>query len=67
MKEETKKQLLELGLTELEFLTKEGVEALFKALELIVKDTENKVDDMVLPALPFLKEKLLELVSKIKK
>ena len=46
MKEETKKQLLELGLTELEFLTKEGVEALFKALELIVKDTENKIDDI---------------------
>ena len=65
MNEETKKELKELGLTNLELITKESVEAVFKAIEIIVKDTENKIDDMVIPAIPFIKEKLLELVDKI--
>lgn len=65
MEQHTKEQLKELGLEELEKISKEGVEALFVALEIIVKDSQNKIDDMVLPALPLLKQKLLELVDKI--
>jgi hypothetical protein len=65
MNEETKEILKNLGLEKLEIITKEGVDALFIALELIVKDTENKFDDMIIPALPLLKAKLLELVDKI--
>lgn len=65
MTDETKEILKNLGLEKLEIITKEGVDALFIALELIVKDTENKFDDMIIPALPLLKAKLLELVDKI--
>ena len=65
MNEEIKKELKDLGLEHLELITKETVEAVFKAIQLIVEDTENKVDDMIIPALPFLKEKVLEYVDKI--
>ena len=65
MKEETKKALKEVGLESLENVTKEAVEDVFKCLEIIIKDSDNKIDDMILPALPVLKEKLLILVDKI--
>ena len=65
MKEETKKALKEVGLESLENVTKEAVEDIFKCLEIIIKDSDNKIDDMILPALPVLKEKLLILVDKI--
>ena len=65
MNDETKEALKTLGLSKLETITKEGVEAVFKAIELIVADSENKIDDMILPVLPFIKSKLLDLVEKI--
>ena len=65
MKEETKKALKEVGLESLENVTKEAVEDVFKCLEIIIKDSDNRIDDMILPALPVLKEKLLILVDKI--
>ena len=65
MKEETKKALKEVGLESLENVTKEAVEDVFKCLEIIIKDSDNKIDDMILPALPVLKEKLLIFVDKI--
>ena len=65
MKEETKKALKEVGLESLENVTREAVEDVFKCLEIIIKDSDNKIDDMILPALPVLKEKLLILVDKI--
>ena len=65
MKEETKKALKEVGLESLENVTKEAVEDVFKCLEIIIKDSDNKIDDMILPVLPVLKEKLLILVNKI--
>ena len=65
MKDETKQELKNLGLEKLELVSKEAVDAIFKAIELVVADTENKIDDMVLPVLPFIKAKVLELVEKI--
>lgn len=65
MKDETKQELKELGLDGLENVTRDAVDLVFKALEVIIKDSENKIDDMILPALPVLKEKLLLLVDKI--
>ena len=65
MKDETKQELKELGLDGLENVTRDAVDVVFKALEVVIKDSENKIDDMVLPALPVLKEKLLLLVDKI--
>ena len=65
MKDETKQELKELGLDGLENVTKDAVDLVFKALEVIIKDSENKIDDMILPTLPILKEKLLLLVDKI--
>ena len=67
MSDAAKEELKNLGLAELEAISERGVEALFTALEIIVKDTNNKFDDMILPALPMLKEKLLALVDKIHK
>ena len=65
MKDETKQKLQELGLEKLETISKEGVDAVFKVIELVVADTENKIDDMVLPVLPIIKAKVLELIEKI--
>lgn len=65
MKDETKQELKELGLDGLENVTRDAVDLVFKALEVIIKDSENKIDDMILPTLPILKEKLLLLVDKI--
>ena len=65
MKDETKQELKELGVDGWENVTKDAVDLVFKALEVIIKDSENKIDDMILPTLPILKEKLLLLVDKI--
>ena len=65
MKQETLDQLKGLGLQGLEDVSKTTVETIFKVIELIVQDTDNKIDDMVLPLLPFMKEKVLFIVDKI--
>lgn len=65
MNEKTKQELKELGLSELEIISKEGIEAIFRAIEIIITNSENKIDDIVLSALPFVKSKLIELVEKI--
>lgn len=65
MKEETKAKLKELGLEGLEELAEGTIEKVFKAIEVIVTDSDNKLDDMILPALPVIKAKLLELAEKI--
>lgn len=65
MKEETKEKLKQLGLEYAEILTETTVNALFEIIDVLVQDSENKLDDMILPALPTLKSKLLELVENI--
>lgn len=65
MKEETKEKLKQLGLEYAEILTETTVDALFEIIDVLVQDSENKLDDLILPALPTLKSKLLELVENI--
>ena len=65
MKEETKQRLKDLGLEYAEILTETTIDALFEIIEILVQDSDNKIDDMILPALPTLKSKLLELAENI--
>lgn len=65
MKEETKERLKDLGLEYAEILTETTIDALFEIIEILVQDSDNKIDDMILPALPTLKLKLLELAENI--
>ena len=65
MKEETKQRLKDLGLEYAEILTETTIDALFEIIEILVQDSDNKIDDMILPALPTLKLKLLELAENI--
>ena len=37
----------------------------FKLVEIVVKDTENKFDDMILPVVPAIKEYVLKLLDGI--
>lgn len=61
LKEDIKKELLKLG----ENVTAEAVTSVFKIAELAIKDSDNILDDMLLPALPKLKEVVLSYVDKI--
>lgn len=58
---ETKKHLLELG----ETLTRDIVNTVFVMLEEGIKESENKLDDSLLPLLPSAKEFILKYVDKI--
>ena len=60
MKEETKERLKDLGLEYAEILTETTIDALFEIIEILVQDSDNKIDDMILPALPTLKLELAE-------
>lgn len=61
MKMEIKKELLNFG----ESTARNAVETTFNLIEYGIKDSENKIDDMLLGALPALKEIVLKLVDKI--
>lgn len=61
-KEQAKQELLGLA----ENVSAEAVKTVFKIAELAIKDSENKVDDMLLVALPKLEEVVLGFVDKIK-
>ena len=65
MEKQTKEDLIKLGLEGLENISKETVDTLFKAIELIALSSENKIDDVLLPFLPLIKEKLLQIIDKI--
>ena len=60
-KEQIKAELLKTG----ETVSKEAVEMVFKLVEIVVKDTENKFDDMILPVVPAIKEYVLKLLDGI--
>lgn len=60
-KEEAKKELLCLG----EEVAAVTVKRVFNIAELAIKDSETKVDDMLLPLLPKLEETVLQYVDKI--
>ena len=61
-KEQAKQELLGLA----ETVSAEAVKTVFKICELAVKDSDNKFDDMLLPALPKLQEVVLGFVDRIK-
>lgn len=62
LKEEIRAELLTLA----ESVSTEAVKTVFKITELAIKDSENKFDDMLLPAIPKLQEVVLGFVDKIK-
>lgn len=62
-KEQIKAELLKTG----EVVSKEAVEMVFTLIEIVVKDTENKFDDMILPVVPAIKEYVLKLLDGISK
>lgn len=62
MNEEIKQVLLE----HTESLTKETVECLFEIIEVLIKNSESKTDDlMILPILPVAKQLVLKYVDEI--
>lgn len=58
---EIKDELLKLA----ENVSKEAVESIFKIAEIAIKKSATKYDDMILPALPLIKEKIDEVLDKI--
>lgn len=58
---EIKDELLKLA----ENVSKEAVESIFKIAEIAIKKSATKYDDMILPALPLIKEKINEVLDKI--
>ena len=60
---EVKEELLMLA----EKLSKESLDATFRIAELLIKKSTNKFDDLLLPALPFIKEKVSTLIEEIHK
>lgn len=60
-KEDAKKELLCLG----EEVAAVTVKRVFNIAELAIKDSETKVDDMLLPVLPKLEEIVLHYVDQI--
>lgn len=58
---EIKGELLKLA----ENVSKEAVESIFKIAEIAIKKSATKYDDMILPALPLIKEKIDEVLDKI--
>ena len=65
MEENTKQKLKQEGLKYSETLTAESVDCIFNLLEIIIKDSENKIDDMLLSVLEPLKAIILQYVDKI--
>lgn len=63
MKEDIKKELLIMA----ENCSKDAVEGVFKIAEVAIKDSENKVDDMLIGCLPVLKNLVLKYVDEISK
>lgn len=60
---EVKDELLKLA----ENVSKDAADSIFKIAEILIKKSTNKYDDMLLPALPFIKEKVMELINDIHK
>jgi len=65
MSEELKPQITKKLLKLAEVTSKESVDVLFEIAEIVAKDTENKIDDMVIPVLPMLKQAVLKYIDKI--
>ena len=60
-KAELKQELLNCG----EHVAKDAADTVFKMIEIVVKDTENKFDDTVLLVLPQIREYVNKLIDSI--
>lgn len=58
---EIKDELLRLA----EVVSKESLDSTFKIAEILIKKSDNKMDDLLLPALPFIKDKVLAIIETI--
>ena len=65
MSEELQPQITAKLLKLAETVSKESVDVLFEIADIVVKDTENKIDDMIVPVLPILKKAILNYIDKI--
>ena len=63
LKDEIKAELLNLG----ENVATDAVDSVFKIIELVIKDSKNMFDDMLLPVIPQLKKVVMEYVEDIDK
>ena len=60
-KAKIRKELLKTG----EIVSKDAAEMIFSLIEIVVKDTENKIDDVVLTFMPKIKEYVMNLLDGI--
>lgn len=60
---EVKEELLILA----EKVSKESLDATFRIAEILIKKSTNKFDDLLMPALPFIKDKVSEWIENIHK
>lgn len=58
---EVKEELLKLA----ENVSKESLESAFTIAEILIKKSTNKFDDLLLPALPIIKDKILAVIDNI--
>lgn len=65
MSEELQPQIQKKLLRLAETVSKESVDVLFEIAEIVAKDTENKIDDMIIPVLPVLKKAVLKYIDNI--
>lgn len=63
MNPEIKDELLNLT----ENISKDSVISIFKIANILIKESGTKLDDLLLPALPFIEEKVLNLLDNIHK
>ena len=58
---EVKAELLKLA----EVVSRDSLDSAFKIAEIAIKNSTNKFDDLLLPALPFIKEKIEAIIDNI--
>lgn len=60
-KAKIKARLLKTG----EIVSKDAADMIFDLIEIVIKDSENKIDDMVLTFMPKIKEYVMQLLDGI--
>ena len=60
-KAEIRKRLLKTG----EIVSKDAVDMIFDLIEIVVKDTDNKIDDVVITFMPKVKDYVMQLLDGI--
>jgi len=65
MSEELKPQITAKLLKLAENVSKDTVDVLFEIADIVIDDTENKIDDVVKPFLPKIKEAVLAYIDRI--